>query len=443
MARYVLPPRQKMINLLYIILIAMLAINVSTDVMTGYNVMYASYNMQIEDIKLNNLFLTSEIVKDNSVGDQAAAEVRVAHEIGKETADIITLIDEIKTTIAKSADGSSYRAGELENREDMRAVPAVLLSSGMGETLRKSIMNYRNKILPYIHDESLKKLVSQYLTVGKNDSDVTWNDAFTSLPAIGGIVFFTKLQMDVLQSENALYRSLLSDISIKREHAYLLKDSLYQAYLEEAEKKKTSVLQGSVSARLMNVFYAGIDNPLQITVPGVSPDELSVSATHGTVLQKDGEWVVKPLGESSKCTVALVSTSGGEKKEIGRYDFQVELLPDPLPFISYKNEKGELVQYSGSVPIEARHLLQVLSVGALYENKNVRAPFEVLSFDVVLVKPDNTTLYRSQKGNELSQEQRQVFRQAVKGDKLYITSVNVMGGDGKKREIRPIEIVVN
>lgn len=36
MAKYTLPPRQKMINLLYVVLIAMLAINISSDVLEGY-----------------------------------------------------------------------------------------------------------------------------------------------------------------------------------------------------------------------------------------------------------------------------------------------------------------------------------------------------------------------------------------------------------------------
>lgn len=39
MGKYTLPPRQKMINLLYVILIAMLAINISADVLEGYKLL--------------------------------------------------------------------------------------------------------------------------------------------------------------------------------------------------------------------------------------------------------------------------------------------------------------------------------------------------------------------------------------------------------------------
>jgi hypothetical protein len=43
MAKYTLPPRQKMINLLYVVLIAMLAINISSDVLEGYGLMNNDY----------------------------------------------------------------------------------------------------------------------------------------------------------------------------------------------------------------------------------------------------------------------------------------------------------------------------------------------------------------------------------------------------------------
>ena len=39
MAGYRLPPRQKMINLVYIILIAMLAINISADTLATYSLL--------------------------------------------------------------------------------------------------------------------------------------------------------------------------------------------------------------------------------------------------------------------------------------------------------------------------------------------------------------------------------------------------------------------
>ena len=54
MAKYTLPPRQKMINLLYVVLIAMLAINISSDVLEGYGRMNNDYLPQIKKLEEYN-----------------------------------------------------------------------------------------------------------------------------------------------------------------------------------------------------------------------------------------------------------------------------------------------------------------------------------------------------------------------------------------------------
>lgn len=67
MAKYTLPPRQKMINLLYVVLIAMLAINISSDVLEGYGRMNNDYLPQIKSWKnITGLYwkeLTAEMIK--------------------------------------------------------------------------------------------------------------------------------------------------------------------------------------------------------------------------------------------------------------------------------------------------------------------------------------------------------------------------------------------
>lgn len=43
MSKYVMPPRQKMINLIYVVLIAMLGINISKDALEGYDLLSNDY----------------------------------------------------------------------------------------------------------------------------------------------------------------------------------------------------------------------------------------------------------------------------------------------------------------------------------------------------------------------------------------------------------------
>ena len=45
---------------------------------------------------------------------------------------------------------------------------------------------------------------------------------------------------------------------------------------------------------MMNVLYAGIDNPMSISVPGVHNSEVSASMTNGTLTRQGDHWVARP-----------------------------------------------------------------------------------------------------------------------------------------------------
>ena len=59
MASFNLPPRQKMINLIYIVLLAMMAINVSSDVMQGFTVLTLNSREQNRTLREMNERLTA------------------------------------------------------------------------------------------------------------------------------------------------------------------------------------------------------------------------------------------------------------------------------------------------------------------------------------------------------------------------------------------------
>ena len=59
MASFNLPPRQKMINLIYVVLLAMMAINVSSDVMQGFTVLTLNSQEQNRTLREMNERLTA------------------------------------------------------------------------------------------------------------------------------------------------------------------------------------------------------------------------------------------------------------------------------------------------------------------------------------------------------------------------------------------------
>lgn len=108
MAKYTLPPRQKMINLLYVVLIAMLAINISSDVLEGYGRMNNDYLPQIKKLEEYNRTLLERI---NSRNDKAALS---AQNIDAAAGKLMDTLEELKEDIARKADKEKYEAGKLK-----------------------------------------------------------------------------------------------------------------------------------------------------------------------------------------------------------------------------------------------------------------------------------------------------------------------------------------
>ena len=96
MAKYTLPPRQKMINLLYVVLIAMLAINISSDVLEGYGLMNNDYLPQIEQLEEYNRTLLERI--NNSRNDQTTLS---AQSIDATAGKLMGTLEGLKEDIAR------------------------------------------------------------------------------------------------------------------------------------------------------------------------------------------------------------------------------------------------------------------------------------------------------------------------------------------------------
>ncbi len=86
----------------------------------------------------------------------------------------------------------------------------------------------------------------------------------------------------------------------------------------------------TVSPDMMNVFYFGLPNPVSISVPGVAPNNISVSATGCTLSGSNGKYSATPTQQSGKGYINVSARmEDGTLKQMGRYEFRVKKVPTP------------------------------------------------------------------------------------------------------------------
>ncbi len=90
----------------------------------------------------------------------------------------------------------------------------------------------------------------------------------------------------------------------------------------------------TISATMMNVLYAGIDNPISISVPGVPMTAIQATMTNVSTLTRNGDaWIAKATQVGAEAVISVSAQMDGRTQKVGSMTFRVRKLPDPSPYI--------------------------------------------------------------------------------------------------------------
>ena len=85
----------------------------------------------------------------------------------------------------------------------------------------------------------------------------------------------------------------------------------------------------TVSATMMNVLYAGIDNPISISVPGVATSAVSATMTNGTLSRSGDHWVAHPAKVGDEAVVSVTAQMDGRPMTMAQTKFRVRKPTSP------------------------------------------------------------------------------------------------------------------
>ena len=189
-----------------------------------------------------------------------------------------------------------------------------------------------------------------------------------------------------------------------------------------------------VSPTKMNVFYRGVPNPVEISVPGVSSDKLDVRITGGHRIKPDGETFIVEPGAGSEASIEVTATlPDGSKKSLPGREFRVKRIPDPSP------------RFAGKTPAD-KTITKVLlenapSVGALMENFDFDVQVKVKRFNVTVTK-GTTFVEQSSSSNMVTPNMKELFKSVGRGNVVYIEDIVVSMPDGSERALPTMKLKV-
>ena len=198
----------------------------------------------------------------------------------------------------------------------------------------------------------------------------------------------------------------------------------------------------TVSATMMNVLYAGIDNPMSISVPGVAMNGVSATMTNGTLTRKGDEWIARPAKIGENATITVTATIDGRPQTVATTSFRVRKLPDPVAFITYSGQNGAKERFKGG-RISKTLLTTAPGIDAAIDDDMLNIDFQVLGFSTVFFDQMGNAIPEVSQGASFSQRQKDQFRRLSRGKRFYISGIKAKGPDGLVRELSPVEVIVN
>ena len=117
-----------MINLMYVVLMAMLALNISTEVLDGFSIVEESLNRTTANSSKENLAMMADLDEQMKNNPAKVSEwVEKAKGVKEMSDSLYNMAQQLKEAIVKEADGADGKLSDIRNKEDLDAPAVVML----------------------------------------------------------------------------------------------------------------------------------------------------------------------------------------------------------------------------------------------------------------------------------------------------------------------------
>lgn len=535
-----LSPRQKMINMMYLVLIALLALNVSKEIIKAFNLIENSLDKSTASISSKNQTIRDAMGKEDR--PEAKAALKWAKEAQKYSNEFIKEIQGIKEELLKrTGDGKDPAKG----RKDPKEEGAVLIAGGKPELLQGDNMeahanyfvnekhgkrvqdlinNARTKMLSVMDEAAkdgvlggkspeLKKVIldakkniesntSLYANDQKNsDGNMqSWSSMFLEHSPLAGVfAILSKLENDARNMEGQISEELAKSVSATDykfdktlavvstdRSAMLVGESMkakviLAAFSSQMDLKMSvggsgvNVVDGvgeytvtgsspgeftqqvniqvpkpgggfetksadfkytvfspsaAISADQLNVLYVGLENPLSISVSGVNPKDVMVSA--GSPVQLVGgngsyKALIAARNGVNEVNIAVsAKLPGGKIQTFPPKKFKIRNVPTPIFAAGGVRFTGPV----SSTVLSAQTTALAVMDNFIYEG----VKWSIISYKFICVSRKIGYKEVPVNGNSLAPVAG-LIRSLGTNDMVQFTSIRAQGPGG---EIRPL-----
>jgi gliding motility-associated protein GldM len=210
-------PRQKMINLMYLVFIAMLALNMSKEVLSAFGSINEKLDRANTSYASKNSLALAEISKKADENDEfkaAAATANAADQLSKTYNDYIALQKEM--LLSEVEDNTDYETMDTSGYLDALYYEGGTMTEA-GQEFLNQMDTYRNGMVALLGDSNptlTNQLNNDFSSADITDGEGVVKDYisynYVAFPMVSSLTKMTQIQNDIKSVENELLSTLLS-----------------------------------------------------------------------------------------------------------------------------------------------------------------------------------------------------------------------------------------
>lgn len=496
--------------MMYLFLTAMLAINVSNEVLDAFTIIDNGLEKTVRTFEEKNHVIYGDFKR---ALDANTTKVKPswdkALEIQIKADELCEQLQNYKLDLVKTADGPDGRLDSIQKKDNIDVAAQLMIVGGKGKELKKQVSDYREHILGLIpiKDSLFKHTIAEALNTEDpprkkpDDPAYSWESLqFAHIPLVGAVTLLSKLQTDIRSVEFDAVKYLFNQIEAESfpfnklkaqvisKSTFVLKGDTYEAevFLAASDttqnpritltgggeikkfdansrrgiysRKETKLGQKSwggvvyyttpsgeikdypfeaeyivsepqvvVSPTKMNVFYAGVDNPVSVSAPGFTSINIKATVDNGSLVKTKSGYIARPKIVGKLANVLVQGKLDGKWRKLKTVEFRVKSIPDPVAMVAGKS--GGLIN---------KNLLAVQTgVDAVLKDFDFDLKFKIKSF-TVSTQVKGFTRDEKSTSDYFTKAQLRLLKNLRKNQKVYIEDIRVVKPDGS---IRPLPTI--
>jgi gliding motility-associated protein GldM len=199
-----------MINMMYLVLTALLALNVSSEILNAFKTVNSTLEKSNTTISNSTGAIMTSLEQkthDPSTKERADIWYPKAQQVQQIAANVSNYIQRLKDDILIKAGGSPTDPNKKYKDDNLDIPTRMMVDKGEGKKLLKMLGDFKNQV--FAVDSAIQKEFQNSLPIDlsmpktQSKSNRTWEEAyFHMVPTVAALTILSKFQNDIKTSEN-------------------------------------------------------------------------------------------------------------------------------------------------------------------------------------------------------------------------------------------------